>query len=148
MKQLNYSSKKWKIIILIFTVVLAFVALLQVNNIVVQIQNSEKEKIKLWVNAISRKAELVSHTETFFKTVRDEERSRMTLLTEAQQAFMELPLDQDVSFYYNYLSANKTIPVIITDDEITLEQKESLEACGVEVIVVAAAAEHSEEEMK
>ena len=111
MKQLNYSSKKWKIIILIFTVVLAFVALLQVNNIVVQIQNSEKEKIKLWVNAISRKAELVSHTETFFKTVRDEERSRMTLLTEAQQAFMELPLDQDVSFYYNYLSANKTIPV-------------------------------------
>ena len=117
MKQLNYSSKKWKVIILIFTVVLAFVALLQVNNIVVQIQNSEKEKIKLWVNAISRKAELVSHTETFFKTVRDEERSRMTLLTEAQQAFMELPLDQDVSFYYNYLSANKTIPVIITDDE-------------------------------
>ena len=87
MKQLNYSSKKWKVIILIFTVVLAFVALLQVNNIVVQIQNSEKEKIKLWVNAISRKAELVSHTETFFKTVRDEERSRMTLLTEAQQAF-------------------------------------------------------------
>jgi anti-sigma regulatory factor (Ser/Thr protein kinase) len=97
--------------------VLAFIALLQVNNIIVQIQNSEKEKIKLWAKAISRKAELVAHTETFFKTVREEERSRMTLLTEAQKAFMELPLDQDVSFYYNYLSANKTIPVIITDDD-------------------------------
>ena len=92
MKLFRYTSKRWKIAILIFSVLLAVVALVQVNNIIVQIQNSEKEKIKLWVNAISRKAELVSHTETFFKTVRDEERSRMTLLTEAQQAFMELPL--------------------------------------------------------
>ncbi|MBO7226637.1 MAG: hypothetical protein J6V33_03535, partial [Bacteroidales bacterium] len=117
MKLFRYTSKRWKIAILIFSVLLAVVALVQVNNIIVQIQNSEKEKIKLWVNAISRKAELVSHTETFFKTVREEERRRMTLLTEAQQAFMELPLEQDVSFYYSYLSANKTIPVIITDDE-------------------------------
>lgn len=116
MKKFRYTSKRWKIAILIITVLLAFVALILVNNIVVQLQNSEKEKIKLWVNAISRKADLVSHTETFFRTVREEERSRMTLLTEAQQAFMELPLDQDVSFYYNYLAANKTIPVIITDD--------------------------------
>jgi len=117
MKRFKNTSKRWKVVILIFTILLAFVALVLINNIVVQIQNSEKEKIKLWVNAISRKAELVSHTETFFKTVREEERNRMTLLTEAQQAFMELPLDQDVSFYYNYLSANKTIPVIITDDQ-------------------------------
>ena len=122
MKRIKNTSKRWKVVILIFTILLAFVALVLINNIVVQIQNSEKEmdekeKIKLWVNAISRKAELVSHTETFFKTVREEERNRMTLLTEAQQAFMELPLDQDVSFYYNYLSANKTIPVIITDDQ-------------------------------
>ena len=117
MKLFRYTSKRWKIAILIFSVLLAVVALVQVNNIIVQIQNSEKEKIKLWVNAISRKAELVSHTEMFFKTVREEERRRMTLLTEAQQAFMELPLEQDVSFYYSYLSANKTIPVIITDDE-------------------------------
>ena len=117
MKRFKNTSKRWKVVILIFTILLAFVALVLINNIVVQIQNSEKEKIKLWVNAISRKAELVSHTETFFKTVREEERNRMTLLTEAQQAFMELPLDQDVSFYDNYLSANKTIPVIITDDQ-------------------------------
>ena len=86
MKRFSYTTKKWKVIILLFTIVLAFIALLQVNNIIVQIQNSEKEKIKLWAKAISRKAELVAHTETFFKTVREEERSRMTLLTEAQKA--------------------------------------------------------------
>ena len=83
MKKFRHTSKRWKIAILVITVLLAFVALILVNNIVVQIQNSEKEKIKLWVNAISRKADLVSHTETFFRTVREEERSRMTLLTEA-----------------------------------------------------------------
>ncbi len=115
MKRLYYPTKRWKVVILICTIILAFVALLQVNRIVVQIQNSEKEKIKLWANAISRKAELVSHTETFFNIVREEERIRMKLLTEAQRSLIEGPLNLN-DFCYSYISANQTVPVIITDD--------------------------------
>lgn len=49
---------------------------------------------------------------------------------------------------FHHVCPVSALDVIITDDDITAEQKESLEACGVEVIVVAAAAERSEEETK
>ena len=48
---------------------------------------------------------------------------------------------------FHHVCPVSALDVIITDDDITPEQKEALEACGVEVIVVAAA-EAGEEELK
>ena len=39
------------------------------------------------------------------------------------------------------------LDVIITDEDITPQQKESLEACGVEVMVAAGAEDHAEEDL-
>ena len=97
------------------TVVLAIVALWQINNIATHIRNSEQEKVKLWAAAIAQRAELVNSTEKFFQEVEAEERSRMQLYTKAQREFIQQPLGRDIGFCYDYISANRTLPVIITD---------------------------------
>ena len=119
MKQ-RYISRTTKYIILSITIALGFFALWEVNHIARQIENSEKEKVRLWANAIWQKAELVSHTEDFFAKVQAEERTRMTLYAEAQRLFVEHSansINGEVGFYYNYIIANQTIPVILTDED-------------------------------
>ena len=55
--------KKAKWIIVAATVLMAGFALFEINNLSSQIRHSEKEKVKLWANAISQKAELVNYSE-------------------------------------------------------------------------------------
>ena len=61
--------KKIKWFILVATVVMAAFALFEINNLSTQIRNSELQKVKLWAQAISQKAELVSYSEEFFASV-------------------------------------------------------------------------------
>ena len=115
----RHISRNTKYVIFTITVALAAVALWTVNGIITQVENSEKEKVKLWANAICQKADLVSHTEEFFEKVQAEERTRMSLYAEAPRLFVEHSansINDEVGFYYNYIIANQTIPVILTDE--------------------------------
>lgn len=109
--------KKAKWIILAFTVVIAFLALVFINNVAGQLRKAEQEKVKLWASAISQKAQLVSYTDAFFQEIEIEERNRWQLYVEAQQEFVRQPLGQEVGFCYTYIASNRTLPVIVTDND-------------------------------
>lgn len=63
--------------LLSITVLLAIGALLVVNHIAQQIQKSEEQKIKIWANAITQRAQLASYTEQFFQEVAEAEHDKM-----------------------------------------------------------------------
>lgn len=120
------SNFKWVLFICTFSIIIYF--LYEINKLVVQLRYEEKKKIELWANAISRKSELVQHTEIFFKQVREEERKKVEQFIEAHKIILEQPLDQEIDFYFRFVADNKTIPVIITDQDnnISLSQNISL----------------------
>lgn len=109
--------KKVKWILMSVTVILAIFALWQINNIATHIRHSEQEKVKLWAAAIAQRAELVSSTERFFQEVEIEEHNRMELYSKAQREFVQQPLGRDIGFCYDYIAANRTLPVIITNSD-------------------------------
>lgn len=126
----RHISRNAKYITFTITVIIACLALWTVNRIITQVENSEKEKVRLWANAICQKADLVSHTEDFFKKVQTEERTRMSLYAEAQRLFMEHSansINDEVGFYYNYIIANQTIPVILTDENQIITMSRNVE---------------------
>lgn len=107
---------RWSILAL--TVLLAIAALWEVNRIAQQIKVSEEQKVKIWANAITQRAQLVTYTEQFFEEVAEEEHSKMEFYTRAQQ----IAVTQDLSgspalFFTDYITANHTIPVIVTDED-------------------------------
>lgn len=103
-------------IVLAATVVLAFAALFEVNHIAKQIRLSEEQKVTIWANAITQRAQLVSYTEQFFQEVAQEEHSKMEFYTRAQQIAVTRDLPGDLGlFFTDYITANHTIPVIVTD---------------------------------
>ena len=107
---------KW--IVLAITVLMALAALWETNNISRQIRVSEQQKVQIWAAAIGQKAQLVSYTEDFFNEVAAEERSKMELYTRAQQIAFTQPLNNTVGlFFTDYIIANRTIPVIVTDGD-------------------------------
>ena len=112
------TSRNIKWIVLAVTVLLALAALWEVNNISRQIRISEQQKVQIWAAAIGQKAQLVSYTEAFFNEVAAEERSKMELYTRAQQIAFTQPLNNTVGlFFTDYIIANRTIPVIVTDGD-------------------------------
>ena len=78
-------KKRWKWI-LFFGSVFIFVASLYYTSILVeQIRKEERDRVKIWADAIHRKADLVNFTNKLFRGIKDEERKRVRILAEAQK---------------------------------------------------------------
>lgn len=100
-----------------FLIVIA--SLWYTNNLVKRIRGDEKQKVKLWAEAVQKKAKLVKFTNELFEKIKAEEKKKAELYAEAtRQLSGEL---RDPSFVLKVLQDNTTVPVILTNekDEIT-----------------------------
>lgn len=115
-------------VLLATTVVLAIGALFEVNHIAQQIKQGEEQKVKLWATAISQRAQLVNYTEQFFREVAEEEHSKMEFYTRAQQMAVTQDLyGPQALFFTDYITANHTIPVIVTDEDTNITAYNNIE---------------------
>ena len=99
-----HKPRKGKWIIISFTIVMGLAALWLINSFAKQIRNSEQEKVRLWANAVSQKAELINSTETFFNEVGIDERRKVKLYIDVLQSFNKQDLGSDAEFYLSYVS--------------------------------------------
>ncbi len=111
-----YNRKKlWKILLLIFAIVIIAFSLWYSNLLVKKIARDERMKIHTWANAIQTRARLVNSTQSFFAQIQEEERKKIELYAEAQKRFIESNTNQDQGFYLKIIENNTSIPVILTD---------------------------------
>ena len=112
-----YTQKKqWKWILLASAIAIVVVSLWYTNILVKKIAADEREKVKIWANAIQRKANLVNYTEGFFVKIRKEERRRVELWAKAYRYMIDADNDEQLNLYLEIITTNKNIPVILTDD--------------------------------
>lgn len=113
-----YSNKqRWKIFLLIVALVIAAVTLFYTNNIAEEIRKEEQLKVKLWSEAIQQRAELVNYTQQLFEELRQEERDKADLLASAYSVINDPPEGMDLTFITDFLWSNKTIPVLMFDQD-------------------------------
>lgn len=95
--------------------IIVVVSLWYTNTLVGKIADDEKRKVRLWAEAIQRKASLVKYTNELFHRIESEERQKIELWTEANH---QLSRDlNDYTFVLQVIRNNQTIPVIIADDD-------------------------------
>lgn len=122
-----YSRKqRWKLVLALMALGIVGASLWYSSRIVARVRTEEREKVRLWAEAVRSRAQLVNYTDSLFKRLRDEERKKMGLWAEAQS---RLTTDEgsDLSFYLKVVSDNTTIPVIITDQQGTVKFKRNLD---------------------
>jgi two-component system, sporulation sensor kinase D len=115
--QIYYKKKRWKWLLFGAAVLIITISLWYTNLLVKQIAEDERLSIKIWSNAIQKKAKLVNYTKKFFDQIKDEEYKRAMLLAEAYRNFRFEEESTTVEFYRQMMEYNTTIPIILTDAE-------------------------------
>jgi|TARA_Y100000031_G_C8237181_1_gene393856 signal transduction histidine kinase len=100
----------------ILGIVIIGASLFYTNLIVRKFAAEERKNVRLWADAVQRKARLVRYTEFFFGQLQEQERKRVELLANVYKQL----LDEDQSeftFYLEIISDNNTIPIVLTDNK-------------------------------
>lgn len=113
-KKYGLQNSRWKWI-LFATVTVAFIVIIAYSNrLINNIAEEERNRISIWADAISYKAQFVNETERFFNSIRLEEGNRAKLLAHAIKKVNEASFDEDITFYQDIITSNSTVPSIIT----------------------------------
>lgn len=111
-----YSQKKnWKKILSAIGVVIVLLSFWYTNIIVNKIGDEERAKVRLWAEAIQKKARLVNYTDKLFNKLRDEERKKVEIWVEASKKLTSSDPHLDIGFLTKIITDNTTVPVIWTD---------------------------------
>ncbi len=123
-----YSKKRrWKWILFISALIIVGISLWYTNTLVKKIATDERNKVKMWAEAIQRKANLVNYTDEFFKKIQQEERKKVELWAEAYKKLMNPELNEDLTLYLKIISENNNIPVVVTDKDYRIQQTRNTE---------------------
>jgi len=116
-----YKKRRWKWWLFATAVAIITISLWYTNRLVREIAQDERSNVRIWANAIRKKAELVNYTNKFFEQIKEEERKRAEILA---TAYRNLRFEEDsrtLEFYRQLMEQNTTIPIILTNryDSIT-----------------------------
>ena len=113
--ELYTKKKRNKLLLFILALIIIAGSIFFTNVLVQKFANEERKNVKLWADAVHRKARLVRYTESFFKQLQDQEREKVELLADVYKQILKDKSDEDLTIYVNVIANNKTIPIIITD---------------------------------
>ena len=113
-----YSKKKrWKWFLFATAIIIIVASLWYTNILVRKFAEDERTNIKIWADAIQRKAKLVNYTDNFFEQIKVEEQKRAEIFAEAYKILGREDTKDNLTFYIEVIKGNTTVPVIITDDK-------------------------------
>jgi two-component system, sporulation sensor kinase D len=114
---MNIYTKKqrWKLVLAAIAFIIVFASWWYTRNVIEQIRLDEKQKVKLWADAVAKKAKLVKFTNELFEKIKKEELKKAELYAEATR---QLSSDiQNPDFVLKVLSENTSVPVILTNEK-------------------------------
>lgn len=108
-------KKRWKLVLAVVALLIISASVYYTNSLVSQFAREERNQVRLWADAVERRASLMQYQEQFFVELRNQERKRVELLAETYRRVLFGPLDEELTFYLEIISNNTSIPVIIVD---------------------------------
>ena len=113
-----YSKKSnIKLLLLVLAVLIGATTFFYTNRLVHRIADEEKEQVKLWAEAIDKKAELIRFTNILFKKLAQEELKKVSLWAEATRKLANISGNEDFFLALKVVEDNTTVPVILANDK-------------------------------
>ncbi len=123
-----YSRKQYtKLALFLLATVIVGVSLWYSSRIVEKIREEERQKVRIWSEAIQKKAKLVLYNRRLFEQLRNEEQKKIDLWYEATSFLINAQETDNLTFVSKILQDNTTIPIIITDSKGTIINTANLE---------------------
>ncbi len=109
-------KKRWKIVLSVVALLIISASMYYTNTLVNEFAYEERNQVRVWADAVQRKASLMHYTESFFTEIRKQERQRVELLANTYKRVLMDTDSPDLTFYSEIINNNKSIPVIWTDE--------------------------------
>lgn len=103
----------WKWLLFASAAVIFTVIIIYSNRLIKKIAQEERQRIEIWAGAITYKTQIINETEKFFDSIRIEEGNQAAIFAKAVKKVADASLSEDITFYQDIISANKTVPTII-----------------------------------
>lgn len=111
-----YSQKqRWKLLLFAAALIIVILSLWYTNRLVHKIADDERKKVKLWADAIRKKAKLVQYTNELFTKITSEERKKVELWANGTKLLASPTQTEDLTFLLQVVTNNETVPVILVD---------------------------------
>lgn len=111
----------WKWILFVSAAAIFTVIIIYSNKLIKKIAQEERQRIEIWAGAITYKTQIINETERFFDSIRIEEGNQASIFAKAVKKVAEASLYEDITFYQDIISANQTVPTIITSPNGTID---------------------------
>lgn len=108
-------KQRWKWLLFLMAIVIVFTSLWYTTRLAKQIAKDEKRNVRLWADAVQRKAKLVKFTKELFQKLQTEELKKAELYALATKE-LNSSSDEISLFVLKVLQDNTTVPVILADD--------------------------------
>lgn len=131
---MNYSQKtQWKLLLVLFAAIIVGASLWYSNSLVHKMEMEQRVKVRLWADAIQKKARLVHYANDLFNQIGEDERKKVQLWAEATKYIASPNVSAtDLSFIFELVRNNENIPVILTDDRNHIISSRNLPDSGRE----------------
>ena len=125
---MNIYAKKqrWKLTLAAFALLIVIASLWYTNDLVKRIAKEERQKAKLWAEAVEKKAKLVKVTNELFEKIKIEERKKAELFAQATKQISTSNGSID-NFALIVLQENTSVPVILTNENDAILQWRNLD---------------------
>lgn len=107
-------KQRWKLFLAISAAVIVGATLIYTGNLVRKIASEERDKVKLWAQAVQKRAKLVQVTKELFSQIENDESKKAEVLANATIGIIESDDSEMITTYSQILESNTTIPVIVT----------------------------------
>ncbi len=116
-----FKKRRWKLVLIVIAIITFPLMIWYSNSLMDKIADDERNKIAIWADAIQRRSEVVTFTNEFFKEIAIEEEMHASHIAKAIIKLTTADPDEDISFYLDFITDNKTIPCILVNErnEIT-----------------------------
>jgi len=124
-------KKRWKIVLIILAVIIISASFFYTNIIVNRFAQEERKNVQLFAAAVNRKAQLVNFTGSLFKQLQEQEHKRVEFLAKVHRHLLDDNVSDDLTFYLEIISNNKTIPIIYTDELGNILDAKNIDISGI-----------------
>ena len=111
----------WKWLLFASEALIFAVIIIYSNRLIKKIAQEERQRIEIWAGAITYKTQIINETERFFDSIRIEEGNQAAIFAKAVKKVADASLYEDITFYQDIISANKTVPTIIASPNGTID---------------------------
>ncbi len=127
---MNIYTKKqrWKWLLAVAAFVIVFCSLWYTNSLVKHIEEDERRKVKLWAEAVQKKANLVKFTNQLFEKIKQEERKKAVLYAKTTEQLTKENSNNTINFLLYVLQDNSTVPMILADEKGNITAKINLDS--------------------